>query len=48
MTTPQSATPASVVTDLYRSTKTLHTEAERSGIIRDMLRGEASRAACRG
>lgn len=43
MTTPQPTAPASVVTDLYLSTKTLHTEAERSGIIRDMLRGEASR-----
>ncbi len=37
------ATPASVVTALYLGTKTLHTEAERSGVIRDMLRGEASR-----
>ena len=43
MTTPQPTSPASVVTDLYRATKTLHTEAERSGIIRDLLRGEASR-----
>ncbi len=43
MTTPQPTSPASVVTDLYLSTKTQHTEAERSGIIRDMLRGEASR-----
>ncbi|UGV27726.1 biliverdin-producing heme oxygenase [Rhodopseudomonas boonkerdii] len=43
MTTPPPTSPASVVTDLYRATKTLHTEAERSGIIRDMLRGEASR-----
>ncbi len=43
MTTHQPTAPASVVTDLYLSTKTLHTEAERSGIIRDMLRGEASR-----
>ena len=43
MTTPPPTSPASVVTDLYLSTKTLHTEAERSGIIRDMLRGEASR-----
>src|SRR6195952_4929581 len=33
----------SVVTALYLGTKTLHTEAERSGIIRDLLRGEASR-----
>lgn len=43
MTTPHSTAPASVVTDLYLSTKTQHTEAERSGIIRDLLRGEASR-----
>lgn len=43
MTTPPPTSPASVVTDLYLSTKTQHTEAERSGIIRDMLRGEASR-----
>lgn len=43
MTTPQPTSPASVVTDLYLSTKTQHTEAERSGIIRDMLHGEASR-----
>jgi heme oxygenase len=33
----------SVVTALYLGTKTLHTEAERSGIIRDLLRGAASR-----
>jgi len=37
------ATPPSVVSALYLGTKTLHTEAERSGIIRDLLRGEASR-----
>jgi heme oxygenase len=35
--------PTSVVSALYLGTKTLHTEAERSGIIRDLLRGEASR-----
>jgi heme oxygenase (biliverdin-producing, ferredoxin) len=35
--------PASVVTALYLRTKTLHLEAERTGIIRDLLRGEASR-----
>ncbi|MBC7581181.1 biliverdin-producing heme oxygenase [Tardiphaga sp.] len=35
--------PVSVVTALYIGTRTLHTEAERSGIIRDLLRGEASR-----
>jgi heme oxygenase (biliverdin-producing, ferredoxin) len=34
---------ASVVTALYLRTKTLHIEAERTGIIRDLLRGEASR-----
>ena len=33
----------SVVTALYLRTKTLHVEAERTGIIRDLLRGEASR-----
>ncbi|MCX7318864.1 MAG: biliverdin-producing heme oxygenase [Hyphomicrobiales bacterium] len=43
MTTPHSTAPASVVTDQYLSTKTQHTEAERSGIIRDLLRGEANR-----
>jgi heme oxygenase (biliverdin-producing, ferredoxin) len=32
-----------VVTALYLGTKTLHTEAERSGIISDVLRGQASR-----
>ena len=35
--------PVSVVTALYIRTKTLHVEAERTGIIRDLLRGEASR-----
>ncbi|MDB5652821.1 MAG: biliverdin-producing heme oxygenase [Tardiphaga sp.] len=39
----QEPAPASVVTALYLGTKTLHVEAERSGILRDMLRGEASR-----
>ena len=39
---PDSATPG-VVTSLYLSTKTLHAEAERTGIIRDMLRGDVSR-----
>jgi len=34
--------PVSVVTALYLRTKTLHVEAERTGIIRDLLRGEAS------
>lgn len=32
-----------IATALYLRTKTLHTEAERSGVIRDMLRGTASR-----
>ena len=35
--------PVSVVTALYLRTKALHVEAERTGIIRDLLRGEASR-----
>lgn len=34
--------PVSVVTALYVRTKALHVEAERTGIIRDLLRGEAS------
>jgi heme oxygenase len=38
-----SSLPVSVVTALYLRTKTLHVEAERTGIIRDLLRGEASR-----
>jgi heme oxygenase len=38
-----SSLPASIVTLLYLRTKTLHVEAERSGIIRDLLRCEASR-----
>lgn len=33
----------SIVTALYLRTKTLHLEAERTGIIRDLLRGEATR-----
>jgi heme oxygenase (biliverdin-producing, ferredoxin) len=33
----------SAVTALYLRTRTLHVEAERSGIIRDLLRGEATR-----
>ena len=32
-----------IVTALYLRTKALHVEAERTGIIRDLLRGEASR-----
>ena len=35
--------PASIVTALYLRTKALHLEAERTGIIRDLLRGEADR-----
>lgn len=38
-----SALPASLVTALYLRTKALHIEAERTGIIRDLLRGDASR-----
>jgi heme oxygenase len=34
---------SSVVNALYFSTKTLHAEAERSGIIRELLRGQAGR-----
>ncbi len=35
--------PVNVVTALYLRTKALHVEAERTGIIRDLLRGDASR-----
>lgn len=35
--------PPPIVTALYLRTKTLHVEAERTGIIRDLLRGEATR-----
>ena len=35
--------PTGIVTALYLRTKSLHLEAERSGIIRHLLRGEASR-----
>jgi heme oxygenase len=41
--TAENSAPVSVVTALYLRTKTLHVEAERTGIIRDLLRGEASR-----
>jgi heme oxygenase len=41
--TADSSSPASIVTALYLRTRTLHVEAERTGIIRDLLRGEASR-----
>jgi heme oxygenase (biliverdin-producing, ferredoxin) len=37
------ALPESVVTALYLRTRTLHVEAERTGIIGDLLRGNASR-----
>src|ERR1700760_1681782 len=37
------ASPDSVVTALYLRTKILHVEAERTGIIGDILRGNASR-----
>ncbi|MGA7807691.1 heme oxygenase (biliverdin-producing) [Bradyrhizobium sp.] len=36
--------PASVVTALYFRTRALHVEAERTGIMRDLLHGDASRA----
>ena len=42
--TADSSPPQSVVTALYLRTKALHAEAERTGIIRNLLRGEASRA----
>ena len=35
--------PSSVVTARYLRTKALHVEAERSGIIRELLRGSATR-----
>lgn len=41
-TSPDRASPG-VVASLYVATKTLHAEAERTGIIRDMLRGDISR-----
>ena len=43
MTAARAESPDGVVTSLYLRTKTLHVEAERTGIIRDLLRGEASR-----
>jgi heme oxygenase (biliverdin-producing, ferredoxin) len=39
----KSSSPDSVVAALYLRTKALHLEAERTGIIRDLLRGTASR-----
>jgi heme oxygenase len=41
--TTEKSLPVSVVTALYLRTKTLHLEAERTGIIRNLLRGEARR-----
>jgi heme oxygenase len=41
--TADGSRPDSIATALYLRTKTLHVEAERTGIIRDLLRGEASR-----
>jgi heme oxygenase (biliverdin-producing, ferredoxin) len=41
--TADDPSPPSVVTELYLRTRTLHLEAERTGIIRDLLRGEANR-----
>jgi heme oxygenase len=41
--TADDSLPVSVVTALYLRTKALHLEAERSGIIRDLLRGSAHR-----
>lgn len=43
MTAARAESPDGVVMSLYLRTKTLHVEAERTGIIRDLLRGEASR-----
>lgn len=41
--TADNSSPPGVVTALYFRTKALHAEAERTGIIRSLLRGEASR-----
>jgi heme oxygenase len=41
--TADGSTSASIVAALYSRTKALHVEAERTGIIRDLLRGNASR-----
>lgn len=41
--TAASENHTSVITTIYLHTKALHTEAERSGVIRDMLRGQATR-----
>jgi heme oxygenase (biliverdin-producing, ferredoxin) len=40
--TPDTSAPVGIVTALYLRTKSLHVEAERTGIIRDLLRGDAS------
>ncbi|MGH6641334.1 MAG: heme oxygenase (biliverdin-producing) [Bradyrhizobium sp.] len=45
MTAARAEAPDGVVTSLYLRTKTLHVEAERTGVIRDLLRGQASREA---
>lgn len=42
-TSAEDSVAHSVVTGLYLRTKALHVEAERSGIIQDLLRGNASR-----
>lgn len=42
--TTESPLPVGVVAALHLRTKSLHADAERSGIIRDLLRGQASRA----
>lgn len=39
---PAQSVPASAVTELYLRTKALHTEAERSGIVSQILHGSAS------
>jgi heme oxygenase len=39
----ESSLPVSIVTELYLRTKALHLEAERTGIIRELLRGSATR-----
>ncbi len=41
--TAEDTAPPSVVTALYLRTKSLHVEAERTGIIRDLLHGAATR-----
>lgn len=40
----ETSSSVGVVAALHSRTQSLHTEAERSGVIRDLLRGEASRA----